>query len=58
MKLKNTLLVIMGVCLVAGLLVTGCTQQAAPAQTPAVTPPKAADVGMPNPASRQSWGNI
>jgi len=51
MKSKNTIFLIMGVCLVAGLLVTGCTQQAAPAQAPAVTPTRAAEIGMPNPAS-------
>jgi len=57
MKSKNTLLLIMGVCLVAGILVTGCTQQGAPAQTPAVTPTKAAVIGMPNPAS-VNCGNV
>jgi putative hemolysin len=51
MTSKNTLLLIMGVCLVAGLLVAGCTQQSAPAQTPAVTPTKAAEIGMPNPVA-------
>ncbi|MDO9550395.1 MAG: DUF333 domain-containing protein [Methanoregula sp.] len=51
MKSKNTILIIMGLCLVAGFLAAGCTQQAAPAQTPAVTPTTAAEIGMPNPAA-------
>jgi uncharacterized protein len=51
MKSKNTLFIIMGLLIVAGLIVTGCTQQATPAQTPTVTPTKAAEVGMPNPAA-------
>jgi putative hemolysin len=53
---KNALLIIMGLCLVAGLLVAGCTQQAAPAKIPATptpvvttTTPKA--IGLANPAS-------
>ena len=40
MKSKNTLLIIMGILIVAGLIVAGCTQPAAPAAT-----------GMANPAS-------
>ncbi len=53
MTSKNTLLIIMGICLVAGLLVAGCTQEA-PAQVPATTTPMVtapASVGMANPAS-------
>ena len=38
MTSKNTLLIIMGICLVAGLLVTGCTQQAAPSDSSQVKP--------------------
>ncbi|MFA4860660.1 DUF333 domain-containing protein [Methanoregula sp.] len=37
MTSKYTLLIIMGVCLVAALLVAGCTQLTAPLQTPAGT---------------------
>jgi putative hemolysin len=35
---KNTLHIIMGLCIVAGLLVAGCTQQTTPVQTPTTTP--------------------
>jgi len=35
---KNILLIIMGICIVAGLLVAGCTQQTSPVQTPTITP--------------------
>jgi hypothetical protein len=53
---KNALLIIMGLCLVAGLLVAGCTQQAAPAQipsthTPVVTKAASTSTGIANPAS-------
>jgi len=53
---KNIILIIMGLCLVAGLLVAGCTQKTAPAQIPATTTPvvtKAASTGpgLANPAS-------
>jgi hypothetical protein len=51
MKSNNTILIIMGLCLVAGFLAAGCTQQAAPAQTPAVAPTTAAEIGMPNPSA-------
>jgi len=55
MTSKNSVLLIVGLCLVAGLLVAGCTQPAAPAQTPAtttvVTTAAPASAGMANPAS-------
>ncbi|MFA6224584.1 MAG: DUF333 domain-containing protein [Methanoregula sp.] len=51
MKSKNTLLIIMGLLIVAGLIVAGCTQPAAHATTtPVVTTAPATD-GMANPAS-------
>ena len=53
---KNALLIIMGLCLVAGLLVAGCTQQATPAKIPAtpapiVTKEASTSPGLANPAS-------
>ncbi|MFA4826390.1 MAG: DUF333 domain-containing protein [Methanoregula sp.] len=53
---KNALLIIMGLCLVAGLLVAGCTQQVTPAQipathTPVVTKAASTSSGLANPAS-------
>jgi putative hemolysin len=56
MKSKNTLLIIMGICLVAGVLITGCTQQTSPAQVPApttqvITTTAPVSAGMANPAS-------
>ncbi len=56
MKSKNTLLIMTGICLVAGLLIAGCTQQASPAQVPAtpapvVTTTTPVSAGMANPAS-------
>jgi len=41
----------MGLLIVAGLLAAGCTQQAAPAQVPTLTPKPATAVGLANPAS-------
>ena len=55
MTSKNTLLLIMGLCLVAGILIAGCTQPKVPAQTPATTPivttVAPATAGIANPAS-------
>jgi putative hemolysin len=56
MTSKNTLLLIVGLCLVASLFVAGCTQPAAPAQTlatttPVITTAVPATAGMANPAS-------
>jgi putative hemolysin len=51
MTSKNTLLIIMGICLVAALLVTGCTQPTAPAPAKTLTSTPAATAGMANPAS-------
>ena len=53
---KNAILIIMGLCLVAGLLVAGCTQQATPAKIPAtpapiVTKEASTSPGLANPAS-------
>jgi len=55
MTSKNTLLLIMGLCIVAGIFIAGCTQPTAPAQTPATTPivttSAPATAGLANPAS-------
>ena len=56
MNSKNTLLVIMSLCIVAGLLVAGCTQQTTPVQTQTTKPTiivtaSPTSAGMPNPAS-------
>jgi putative hemolysin len=51
MKSKNTLLFIMGICLVVILLVAGCTQPTKPAPAMTLTPTPAAATGMANPAS-------
>lgn len=55
MTSKNTLLLIMGLCIVAGIFIAGCTQPTAPAQTPATTPivttAAPATAGLANPAS-------
>ena len=56
MNSKNTLLIIMSFCLVAGLLVAGCTQPTTPVQTQTTTPTiivtaSSTSVGIPNPAS-------
>lgn len=53
MKLKNTLLITMGLLLVVSLLATGCTQPAAaPATTTmVVTTTSPATAGLANPAS-------
>jgi len=56
MKSKNTILLIMGLCIVAGIFIAGCTQSTAPAQTPAttthvVTTTVPATAGLANPAS-------
>jgi len=41
----------MGLLIVAGLLVAGCTQPTAPTQAPTLTPTPAAVTGLANPAS-------
>ena len=56
MTSKNTLLIIMGLLIVGGLLVAGCTQPTAPAKAPATTAPVVtttapATAGLANPAS-------
>jgi uncharacterized protein len=60
---RTSIFVILGACIIAGLLIAGCTQQQAPATvqtTPApatatpsgtATPASAATAGMANPAS-------
>ena len=62
MTSKNTLLIIMGICLVAVLLVAGCTQPTAPAPAKTLTPtPAATDIGYGEPGLselRQSRGYI
>jgi len=56
MNSKTTLLIIMGFCIVAGLLVAGCTQQTTPVQTQTTKPtgmvtPSPTSAGIANPAS-------
>ena len=36
---RNGIFFILGLCIVAGIFITGCTQQAPPVQTPTTTPP-------------------
>ncbi len=55
---RTSIFAILGLCIVAGILIAGCTQPTAPAQTPATTvqttavsTPQATSAGMPNPAS-------
>ena len=55
MTSKNTLLLSMGLCIVAVIFIAGCTQPAAPVQThastPIVTTAAPATAGLANPAS-------
>ena len=56
MTSKNTLLLIMGLLIVAGIFIAGCTQPTTPAQTPATTTPVVTTegpgmAGLANPAS-------
>jgi|GEM_PF-5382172 len=55
---RTSIFVILGLCVVAGPLITGCTQTSSPAQTPATTvqtttvpAPQVSQTGMANPAS-------
>ncbi|MFA5222530.1 MAG: DUF333 domain-containing protein [Methanoregula sp.] len=62
MTSKNTLLLIMGLLIVAGIFIAGCTQPTTPAQTPATTTPvitttAPASAGLANPAS-VNCGNV
>ena len=46
------MVILVWLCLAAGIFLAGCTQQATPAQTPAATPAAAITAaGMANPAS-------
>jgi len=56
MNSKHTRLIIIGLCIVASLLVAGCTQQTTPVQTQTITPTiivtaSPTSVGIANPAS-------
>ena len=59
---RNNIFLILGLCIVAGIFIAGCTQQAPPVQTPTTTPPititaSPTSAGMANPAS-VNCGNI
>jgi uncharacterized protein len=55
MQSRTGIIVILGLCLAAGIFIAGCTQQSAPAQAPAQTTVAQTTVQMPsglaNPAS-------
>jgi putative hemolysin len=62
MKDRNRIVIILGLFLVAGILVAGCTQQPAPVQAPApthtsLTTTSPAGAGIANPAS-VNCGNL
>jgi hypothetical protein len=62
MTSKNTLLLIMGLLIVAGIFITGCTQPATPAPAPVTTTPVVTTAapgmaGLANPAS-VNCGNV
>ena len=59
---KNSIFVILGLCIVAGIFIAGCTQQAPPVQTPTTTPAikittSPTSAGIANPAS-VNCGNV
>jgi putative hemolysin len=59
---RNGILIILGLCIVAGIFIAGCTQQAPQVQTPTTTPPitittSPTSASMANPAS-VNCGNI
>ena len=56
MTTRNSIFIILGLCIVAGIIIAGCTQQAPPVQTPTTTPTSKitappTSAGMANPAS-------
>jgi putative hemolysin len=58
MMSRTSIFVLLGLCVVAGLLIAGCTEASSPAQTPATTvqttsapAPQVSQAGMANPAS-------
>ena len=59
MKISNRILIILGLVLLAGIFIAGCTQQSsqAPAQTPAPSETPAVQPSMANPAS-VNCGNL
>ena len=53
---RNSILIILGLCIAAGIFIAGCTQQAPPVQTPTTTPTikitaSPTSASMANPAS-------
>jgi putative hemolysin len=53
---RNSIFIILGLCIVAGIFIAGCTQQAPPVQTPTTTPAikitaSPTSASMANPAS-------
>jgi len=53
---RNSIFIILGLCIVAGIFIAGCTQQAPPVQTPTTTPTikitaSPTSASMANPAS-------
>ena len=48
---RNRIFIVLGLCIVAGIFIAGCTQPTAPAQTPAVTPTKDTKIDRLNPAA-------
>jgi len=56
MTTRNSIFIILGLCIVAGIIIAGCTQQAPIVQTPTATPTSKitaspTSAGMANPAS-------
>jgi len=53
MMSRTGMVILLGICLVTGIFLAGCIQQAAPAQTPETTPVAAMTTaaGIANPAS-------
>jgi hypothetical protein len=53
---RNSIFIILGLCIVAGIFIAGCTQQAPPVQTPTTSPTSKitaspTSAGIANPAS-------
>ena len=53
---RNSIFIILGLCIVAGIFIAGCTQQVPPVQTPTTTPTikitaSPTSASMANPAS-------
>jgi hypothetical protein len=58
MMSRNSIFLFMGLCLIAGIFIAGCTQPLTPVPTQTVTPTiQPASAGMKNPAS-VNCGNI